>query len=103
MAGLLWSFKRLENYETLLGQGFRPDEASIRSGIKSKKLQSTYADASRRYPLKDCRDVISRIMETDSALRSSGGNLAKTQMQKFLYETMVKSGKPIEAWESLYS
>jgi len=97
LAGLSWSFKRLEGFQRLKAQGLGPDEAFLRSGIKSKKLQATYREAERRYPLPVCRSVISRLLDADYALRSLGGSMDKTVMQKALYEIMAKSGRPIEA------
>jgi DNA polymerase III subunit delta len=97
LAGLSWSFKRLEGFQRLKVQGMNGDEAFLRSGIKSKKLQATYRDADRRYPLEVCRKVLSRLLDADFALRSLGGSMEKTVMQKALYETMVKQGRAIEA------
>jgi DNA polymerase III subunit delta len=96
LAGLSWSFKRLEGFQRLKAQGTGPDEAFLRSGIKSKKLQATYREADRRFPLSMCRSVLSRLLDADYALRSLGGSMDKTVMQKALYEIMVKAGRPIE-------
>ncbi len=99
LAGLLWSFKRLETWLILQNDGLRPDEAFLRSGIKSKKLQGLYKEAARRYPLPACRRVLSRITEADYSLRSGGAVTEKIIMQKLIYETVVKAGQRIQTWE----
>lgn len=99
LAGLSWSFKRLEGFQRLKAQGLGPDEAFLRSGIKSKKLQAAYREADRRFPPAACRNALSRLLDADYALRSLGGSMDKTVMQKALYEVMVKSGGPIESMD----
>jgi DNA polymerase III subunit delta len=97
IAGLSWSFKRLEGFQRLKAGGTGQDEAFLRSGIKSKKLQATYREADRRYPLPVCRAVLSRLLDADLALRSLGASMEKTAMQRAVYEAMVKRGRKIEA------
>lgn len=98
LAGLAWSFKRLEGFQQLKERGLDQGEAFLRSGIKSKKLQALYREADKRYPAAACRGVLSRILDADLALRSSGAGFEKAIMQTAIYEAMVKSGRKIEAF-----
>jgi DNA polymerase-3 subunit delta len=102
LAGLQWSFKRLLGLEQEIEAGTRLDEALLRSGVRAKKAQSIYKEAARRYPLPVCQAIISRVVETDLALRAGGSEFEKVRMQLFLYSVMKKKGAALAPYESAY-
>lgn len=96
LAGLAWSFRRLETYLELLGSGMAADDAALRSGLRSKTLKAQYQKAGRRFNLEACRRVQALIVATDEALRSGQANMELCLLHSFLYCVMEKGGQGLE-------
>jgi DNA polymerase-3 subunit delta len=100
LAGLQWCFAKLESFETLLASGMPAEEALIGAGLKFKKKQKLYRQASSRYPLPVCRRILARLPDADAELRSAPAGTDRLILQVLVYETMTKEGRAIEAWEA---
>jgi len=108
LAGLLWQFRRLVSLEELLAEGHRWDDAvnavSIMGktvAIKRKKDLGIYAEAVKRYPLRESRSIIAAIGEYDMLTRQMGSDLHSLLLERLLGRIMVNKGADPAQLETL--
>ena len=98
LAGLQWCFRKLEAYQRNLAAGMGQDEAFTKAGIRKMK-QKNYRQAAATFPPAACRAILSRIVDTDSLLRSSGSVSDKLAMQTFVYQAMKSGGRKLAVFD----
>ncbi len=92
LAGLLWQFRRLLTYRTLLDKGVPSDEAHRSAAIKGKRNQRLYTEAARVYTARDLRRIIMLTARYDGLLRTGGTAAHGILLQTFLYYCVQRKG-----------
>jgi DNA polymerase-3 subunit delta len=99
VAGLQWSFARLESILSMQAAGLSAEEAFGKLRINSKLQQRLYRQAAGRYPLEACRRILTRLCDQDAELRSTPQGSERLIMQTLVYEIMEKGGQSIQVRE----
>ncbi|MGM0431088.1 MAG: DNA polymerase III subunit delta [Spirochaetota bacterium] len=97
--GLLWQFRRLHSYLSLLEEGDSEREAISRTtvlgksaAIRGKHNQYIYKTAARNYTRSDVEQIITTLCDTDRLSRELGTALQPMTIELFIYSTICKRG-----------
>lgn len=85
LSGLLWQFKNLLSFSSLLAQNVNQSEAFLKSNIRGKKSQKTYMEAVRNYKTRELEKRITLIEEYDNRLRTVRTEMQESVIEMFLY------------------
>jgi DNA polymerase III subunit delta len=99
-AGLLWQFRRLFSFISLLEDG-TPESAAFAgttvmgkaAKILGRKNQEIYRRGASVYSLRETALIISAIGNYDAAVRELGAAMQQVLVEKFLYDVTVHKGR----------
>ena len=94
LALLAAQVRKLFAYARLLAAHYDPAEAAERLEIRGKRVQQTYAGASRRYSLEELRRLVRLTALFDYRARSLKAALHPTLLQLYLYYAVARGGLP---------
>jgi DNA polymerase III subunit delta len=94
LGGLLWQFRRLLSVSTLLNNRFGRDDAFRKLNIKGKKNQQTLISGCETYSTRQLQAVLALIADAEAEIRSGGADLHSTYLQKFIFDVVIRKGKP---------
>jgi DNA polymerase-3 subunit delta len=97
LALLAAQVRKLFAYARLLASNYDPNEAAERLEIRGKRVQQTYAGASRRYSLEELRRLIRLTALFDCRARSFKSALHPALLELYLYYAVVRGGLPPDA------
>jgi DNA polymerase-3 subunit delta len=89
LAGLVSSFRRLRDYESLMESGNANDGALRQAGFSHPKARADFAEACRRYGPGGADRLLALSAEYDIRIRSGGGPLESLLMEMFLYRIVA--------------
>jgi DNA polymerase-3 subunit delta len=90
LAGLVWCFKKLRDYLSLLEKG-NPDNFELKKiGLSSPKARDDYAAASRRYNIYAADACLALCAEYDILTRASGTVFEQILMDRFVVKLFAK-------------
>ena len=97
--GLLWQFRRLHSYISMLDEGDSETDAfkqasvlGKNTAIRAKHNQYIYRTAAEHYTLQDVQRIISHLCETDSLGRELGSVMQPILMERFIYTVIRNKG-----------
>lgn len=88
LAGLLWCFRKLENYLILEHQGLLSEMELKKIGLGSRKAQEDYRQASKTFSLSRVHHIISLLAKTDVEIRMAGSPMEGLLMELLLYSIL---------------
>ncbi|MDR2534816.1 MAG: DNA polymerase III subunit delta [Treponema sp.] len=86
LAGLVWCFRKLRDYDALVESGEADDLEFKKIGLGSSKSRKDYEQASRRYNARAADACLALTAEFDILVRSSGTGLETILMDFYLYK-----------------
>ncbi len=97
--GILWGFRRLLSVLENLNEGESNYQAmqnasvfGVKKGIYRKDDITSYNNAIRNYSIKNTRNIISLLIDSDVKIRTNTGELLKLEIEQLLYNIIVKKG-----------
>lgn len=97
--GLLWGFRRLLSVLELIDTGMPSYQAfqnatvmGRKNAVYRKDETALYNKAIRNFTVKDCRQIISLLIDSDVDIRSSNGDILPLIIDKLLFNIIVKKG-----------
>jgi len=95
LAGLIWCFRKLNDYLELLETGNRyPDSFELKKiGISSPRSKDDYAAAAKHYNIEDVQTCLALSAEYDLLLRSPVAALENILMDRYLIKVMQSGSK----------
>ena len=100
LAGLLWQLRRLHQIQALLNENYEIQEACLKAGVRSKRSQKSYAEATHHYAVADVEAMIALLARFDGEVRAIRSDLQPLLLELFVYCCVVRKGKPIEPYRS---
>ena len=92
LGGLTWQIRRLLAMRRLLDRRYSREDACKKLNIRGKKNQATYAEGCVTYNARQLAAMLAAIATYEADLRSGGGPLQDTYLQKFIFDAVVKKG-----------
>jgi len=99
-AGLLWQFRRLFSFSSLLDEGASESEAFAGASVMGKSArifgrnnQDIYRSGANLYSLREIGLIIAAIGDYDAAVREYGTAVQSILIEKFLYFCIVTKGR----------
>ncbi len=103
LGGLVWQFRRLLSVKRLVDHRYSYDEALKKANIRGKKNGRTYTEACAKYSSNDLENILTLVASYETDLRSGMADLQGICLELFLYEAVVKKGRPRTAGVKSYS
>ncbi|MCX7655273.1 MAG: DNA polymerase III subunit delta [Treponemataceae bacterium] len=95
LAGLLWCFRKLENYLVLEQQGLLSEGELKKIGLSSRKSQEDYRRASKNFTLPQVHHIIALLAKTDVEIRMAGSPMESLLMELLLYSILKQNSNNI--------
>ena len=93
IAGLVWCFRRLRDYQSLASRGLTGDFAELRkAGLTNPQSRRDCAEAARRYPSAD--PCLSLLAKYDPRIRAGGSALESVLMDNLVYQIIRTGTRP---------
>jgi DNA polymerase-3 subunit delta len=93
IAGLVWCFRRLRDYQSLAARGLAGNFVELRkAGLANPQARGDCAEAARRYPSAD--PCLSLLAEYDPLIRAGGNTLESILMDNLVYRIIRTGARP---------
>ena len=94
LGGLIWQLRRLLGVRSMMDQGVSSYEACVKNGVTTKRGQANHTAGAQRYTTADLEKIMATCAHYDELFRSVRTEMQETMFPLFLYDVMVKKGKP---------
>lgn len=94
LGGLIWQLRRLLGVRSMMDQGVSAYEACVKNGVTTKRGQANHSAGAERYTTADLEKIMATCARYDELFRSVRTEMQETMFPVFLYDVMVKKGKP---------
>lgn len=101
IAGLTYCFRKLLVWHSIHYQNNPSDLDYKINGFASKKAQSQYRSACQIWSYIQTKNIIARLIEADSQIRSMGQQCEETVLQLLLYEIIFNKTQGIAKYPTL--